>query len=142
MVNLFGADVIKNSSIDRRELAKIVFRDKKKLKKLCELVHPKVIEEIKKQCKKKKLVIVEAPLLIETGLAKIMDYIIVVKSSRNIRMARCIERGFTRKEFILREHNQMEPRKKLKYADFIINNDGDISGTEKQVLKIWSILNR
>ncbi len=123
----------------RRELAQVVFSDRKKLKILNKLVHPYIIREIKRLTKKtkKKIVIIDAPLLIEAGLDKEVDKLIVVKTSRRIQEARCVKKGFKKNDIRRRINRQLSLAKKERLADFIIDNNKSVSFTKNQVKKIW-----
>ena len=123
----------------RRELARIVFSDRKKLKILNKLVHPYVIREIKRAIKKtkKKIIIIDAPLLIEAGLDKDLDRLIVVKASRLVQEARCAKKGFTKIDIRRRINCQLSLAKKERLADFIIDNNKSVSFTRAQIKKIW-----
>ena len=76
----------------RKKLAKIVFKKKVYLELVCRVIHPLVIRKIKQRIKnltsKNKIVIIDAPLLIECGLEKIVDKLIVVKASREVQLKR------------------------------------------------------
>lgn len=126
------------------ELAQLVFRDNSYRKKLEAILHPEVIKELKKQLKhagkKHRCIFVEVPLLFEASLVSMFDYIVVVRARREQQLERLVKLGFTREEAIARINAQMPLSKKLKKADFIINN---ISGPEEvkgQALKVFEKL--
>jgi dephospho-CoA kinase len=119
----------------RKKLADIVFSDTKKLEKLNRIIHPEVRNEIKRELKrmKKSVIVIDIPLLIEAGMADLTNKIIVVKASRK----KIISRSKLDKRNVLkRMKSQMPLRKKLKYADYVINNNGTKNNTKKQVMKI------
>ena len=90
---------------------------------------------------KRRIVVVDAPLLIESDFYKEMDKIIVVKVHRTKELNRCIKLGFSKKEAFKRIKAQMPLRRKLGYADFIIDNNGSKSQTKRRVKEIWNKLN-
>ncbi len=141
---IIDADKIVHKFIDartRRKLAKIVFKRKVYLELLCKIIHPLVIKEIKRDLRKiksKKIVVVDAPLLIETGLHRIVDKLIVVKVNQHIQIQRAIRHTGLKKNDILRRIGfQMPLRKKIKLADWVVDNNGTISQTREQVIRIW-----
>lgn len=127
--------------IDRKALAGIVFSDKAKLKKLNAIIHPEVIRDIKKEIarsKKARVIVIDAPLLVEANAMSIVDMLVVVKSSRKAAITRCARKFGMKKEDVLRRIRcQMPLRDKVRLADFIVNNDGSRSQTKRQVAAIW-----
>lgn len=140
--SVFGIDIVaKSGDIDRRKLGNIIFSDKKCLKKLNAIVHPKVIKVIKQQiCKAAgdKVVVIDAPLLVEAGLVGLVDKLIVVKSSRRAQVERCVRKFNIKKEDVLRMmRSQIPVERKIKMADFVIDNNGTRAETKKCVIKVW-----
>lgn len=140
IVRYFGKGILKRSGqIDRERLGKIVFRDRSKLNLLNDLTHPEVVKEIRKIVRSKKRdVIVEAPLLIESGFYKEADKVILVSNKREQQVKRMAgKRGLTAEETIKRIRMQMPFKKKEAFADFIIDNSGSKRATLTQVKEIW-----
>lgn len=141
IVKEFGRDILVNNRIDRLLLAYEVFNHKKKLAKLNSIIHPIVIRQmdslVRKFNNKYKIIIVEAPLLFEAGLKNYFDYIAVVKTDKKTQIERAIQKtGLTKKDVLRRINSQMPIKKKLAYADFVIDNSGSIRKTSKQVENI------
>lgn len=119
---------------NRKKIADIVFDDKKKLQKLNKIVHPAVIRETKKIIKKKRgIIVLDVPLLFESKMDKLCDIVIVVRCKRNAQIRRS---KFSRKEVLRRLKRQIPMKKKLKYADYIVDNNKTKWKTEKRVKKI------
>ena len=141
IIGAFGSGVLnKNGNIDRRRLADMVFAIKGKLARLNKIVHPEVIEAIKRGITNaaEDIIIIDAPLLIEANLMKMVDYLMVVKASRKNQIKRCMKKfHITRHDVIKRSRHQIPVGRKIKMADFVIDNDGAMSDTRKQVKKIW-----
>jgi dephospho-CoA kinase len=137
----FGKDILgKHEYICRKKLSRIVFKDKSKLKLLNDLTHSEIIKEIKRiiKSKKEKAVIIDAPLLIESGFYKEVDKIILVANEKDEQVKRVREvRGISAKETLKRIRMQMPFNKKLAFADFIIDNSGSKTKTLTQVNEIW-----
>lgn len=117
---------------DRKTLAKIVFADKIKRKKLERLLHPLIWKEVKKRSKW--LTIVEVPLLFEAGWDKKVDAVIVVKCSKKEQLRRCPP------EFRNRIPAQMLLSKKIRKADHVIDSNGTKAKTFKQVKNVLAHL--
>jgi len=130
-------------TITRAGLAQQVFSSKPKLKKLNRIMHPAIIKEVKTRLRsiKSGLAVIDAPLLIEAGLDKIIDYLVVVRANRAAQFKRAGQKTkLTTEEIKLRISAQLTLSKKLEQADFIINNATTRNYTAKQVKKIMESL--
>ncbi|MBI2101313.1 dephospho-CoA kinase [Candidatus Woesearchaeota archaeon] len=142
LVRNFGSRILdKNKNIARQKLGNAVFRDKNKLKKLDSIMHSPIIEEIKnqikqvqKKCGKNAKIIIDAPLLLETKAKNLVDKVIVVKCSRENILKR--NKRFTRLQIEKILKAQMPLNEKLKYADFVVDNNKGLGHLERQVEKI------
>jgi len=135
----FGKEVLRGSAISRKKLGEVAFLGRKNIRKLCAIVHPAVIEKIKKEVKnsKREDVVIDAPLLIETGLHKAVDYVVVVTARPEKQILRGRRKGLT-KEAILRRSRFLVPiGKKIKCADFVVRNNKSKKSTRKKIYKIW-----
>jgi dephospho-CoA kinase len=115
----------------------------KLLRKLNRMVHPAVIASIRKIIAKSKktIFVLDAPLLIEAGLKKEVDILIVVKSARKEQIERLLKKGICNKAQVLKRiKSQMALSKKMRLADFIIDNNGSIDTTRMQVKRIYRAL--
>lgn len=141
IVRAFGKGILeKGGNIDRRRLADMVFANESRLKRLNRIVHPEVVKAIKNGALniKEGIVVVDAPLLIEAKLVSMVDYLVVVKSSRENQIKRCMKKFHIRKEDVLdRIGHQIPIGRKIRLADFVVDNDGTRSDTRRQVKKIW-----
>ena len=142
IIKLFGRDILdKRGEIDRGKLGRIVFSDAALLKKLVKIVHPPVIKYIERAVRsagKEDTVVIDAPLLIEARLGKLIDRLIVVKCSKRRQIARCQEKFCLQKKEILRRiESQIPLKRKIKMADFVIDNNQTRSNTKRQVRKVW-----
>ncbi len=149
ILNYFGNKILdKNKNIDRKKLSDIVFSDDKKLKRLNSIMHSIILNEIKNQiekiqnkCGDNTKVVIDAPLLLETKTKDLIDKIIVIKCTKNNILKRLNKKYPKEKiEKILKV--QMPLDKKLKYADFTVDNNKDLKHLEKQVKKIIEKLNQ
>lgn len=144
VIGLFGEDVLTGQGVDRRKLADKVFFDNGNLKKLCEVLHPLIISSIQQQAAQVEgdMIIVDAPLLIETGLKDFVDVIIVVTCGEETSINRAIDRGISREEAENILKNQMPVSEKEKFADYVINSDANLEITKEGVEKIWQNLQK
>ncbi|MFH1655324.1 MAG: dephospho-CoA kinase [Candidatus Omnitrophota bacterium] len=145
IIKFFGKDILnKNSTkINRRKLGQVVFQKQKSLRDLCKIIHPEVIRKIKKQLAgiKKKVVAIDAPLLVEAGFLNIVDRLIVVKASRKNQIKRIkIKMKLNSAEIQRRIDAQIPLRKKIKLADYVVDNNDNISFTKSQVKDIYKKL--
>lgn len=144
IVEYFGNDILNEDlTLNRQKLGELVFHDPKKLRKLNEIVHPEVFREDQRITDEilsknpRALIIKDIPLLTEAGAQKLVEKIIVVYASSQTQLERMIERGFNEEEARARIDAQAPLEEKLKYADFIIYNDGPLEDTRKQVAEIY-----
>ena len=144
IVSVFGPEILKkNKQIDRKTLAEIVFNGKQSLQKLCRISHPIIIAQIKNKLRqiKGRIAVIDAPLLIEAGLAKIVDKLLVVKINRKKQIERCAKQRKLSQAFVLKRIRlQMPMREKIKLANYVIDNNGTLSQTRDQVREIWRLV--
>ena len=136
---VFGAEILNAQGVDRAKLAGLVFDDPVKLKKLMEILHPRVKQEAVKFIAsngRSSLVVLDVPLLIESGWVGLVDLVLVVRARREQQLQRVRQRsGVRRREALDRIRCQMPLREKLQFADRCIDNTGTLAATEKQVEK-------
>ena len=142
IVAAFGPDVLgAGRRIDRTKLAAVVFGDTGRVRRLNRIVHPDVIAVIRRSLKKAgedDIVVIDAPLLVEAGLARTVDSLIVVTCPRNAQIARCMKKFcLGRQDVLKRIGNQIPMAKKVAMADFVIDNGKTKDGTRRQVKRIW-----
>jgi len=145
VVEQFGKRIVApDGTIDRRILGEIVFKEDPEARlKLNRLVHPAVIQRQQEWLNEMQqkdpdgVAIVDAALMIEVGTYKNYDKVIVVTCSPEIQKRRLLERsGLKEDEIDARIRSQMPMSEKVKYADFVIDNSGDLADTRRQVTEI------
>ncbi|HOW42174.1 MAG TPA: dephospho-CoA kinase [Candidatus Omnitrophota bacterium] len=136
----FGAGVVStDGQIDRQALSRIVFTDPVKLVRLNRIMHPAIIASMRRQIRRvtKGMVVLDAPLLFETGLDRMADAVIVVKASPARQRQRIKARdGLSGRQIALRIKAQIPLSEKIRRADFVIDNTGTKINTLKQVQHI------
>jgi len=142
IIKEFGEETYNEKGLDRAYLAKIVFKNKERLKALEALVHPQVFKDGERWYKEHSnspYTLRENALMFETGSYKQMDKTITVFAPVDIRIQRVMARDNTTKEAIeARMSKQMPEDEKLKLADFVIKNDNKTS-LIRQVYRLHEI---
>ncbi|MCR5482326.1 MAG: dephospho-CoA kinase [Clostridia bacterium] len=130
----FGQDVLCNDgTLDRKKLASIVFSDKEKKKRLDEIMHGRIRMIVEQKIEAyagegEKTVILDVPLLFETGMDNLCESVIVVDADEEVRIGRVVERDNTSAELVkARIRNQMSSEEKRRRADFVIDNSYGLS---------------
>jgi len=138
-------DCFVSGKIDRDLLANLVFNNSD-LDLIEEIIHPLVnngVQEFIKLHKSedKSLVVIEMPLLIETGTHRKCDVVILVTASEEIQKKRVLKRknmSIARFNFLI--SRQLPGDIKIKEADFVIDTEKDISEIKLQIIHIANTL--
>jgi dephospho-CoA kinase len=143
----FGPGVLfPDGQIDRQALADIVFADPSKLALLNEITHPAIFERIAdrlEECNARDLIVVlDAALLIETGLAATVDVLVVVHSDREVQIERLAAKGMREADARARIAAQLPPEQRLAKADTVVENVGSLEDLGKRVDELWDDLQR
>lgn len=120
-----GKDLYADGSLNRMELAKIIFNDRALLDKVNLLVHPAVFDRFRKWVKDQTApyIIMEAAILFESGASKFVDKVATVVAPVEQRIGRVIARNkLSRDQVMERMRNQMDDEMRIKLSDYIINN--------------------
>lgn len=145
VTNFFGQAILQaDGTLDRKKLGNIVFNDKEALKVLNDISHPEIrkqlserMNELEKQ-NPETLIVVDIPLLIESGLQSMFEQVVVVYVSRDIQKLRLMQRdGLSDDEAEARLHAQMDIEVKKTMADLVIDNSDSLATTERQVNELW-----
>ncbi|MED1490492.1 dephospho-CoA kinase [Bacillus smithii] len=149
IVETFGKDILlENGEINRPKLGDLVFRDEQKRLQLNSIVHPAVRKQMlleKEQAIRngKQTIFLDIPLLFESGLTWMVDKTIVVYVDENIQLQRLMKRnGLDKEAAEIRISAQMPLEEKASKADAVINNNGTITETKKQlehIIEIWAL---
>ena len=126
------------NTIERQELSKIVFNNKNELKKLENIIHPKLKEYVLncfKENKEENAVFISGALIYEAGFSGLFDKIIFVDTNKDTRLIRLMKRNsISKQEALLRINAQNNDYKNK--ADFIIENNSDIASLKKEVFEV------
>ena len=144
ILKVFGPGILIKGKIDHKKLGMIVFKNRGALKRLEKIIHPAVVKTIRDEINKYKknrksgVVVLDVPLLFESGLNRYADVVIVVKATQVQQIERAQKRlNINKKQALGRIRSQMPLSSKIRLADFIIDNRGNLKETKKQVEKIW-----
>ncbi len=127
------------AEVDRKRLAKIVFSDDMKLRQLENLIHPHIMRRIRifmnlHRQKNTPLIVLDIPLLFETGSANVLDGVAVVSAPEAVQKKRALARpDMTKLRLSVILHRQMPDAEKRKQADFIIPTGGSLRETTAEV---------
>ena len=137
----------KDGQIDRQALGKIVFAPApdgpRELKYLESLTHPRigrlVLERVGQLSEQGSAaaIVLDVPLLFESGWNKICDKTIFVDAERTLRESRAALRGWTPEDFARREAAQESLETKRTQADVVIDNSGTPQETQHQIDRVW-----
>lgn len=144
----FGSDVFRRSGIvDGNLLRERAFQTKASRKQLEDAVHPVLLRKVKaaiktwQKGKRKKIRILDIPLLFEVGMEDLMDRIIVVTAPKLLRWKRLSQyKNWDSKKCNQFERAQIPLQKKIGMADFVIDNSGSTLKTKRQVRGVWERL--
>lgn len=141
---LLGDNVFyKNSSLNKKKVADLIFKNDVLRYSLEDILHPLVFERIKIFLDKingDKIIIIEVPLLHERGYKDRFDKTITVYTNEEVALNRLEKDGTTREEALLRLKSQLPITKKVKQSDFVIDNNGPIEEAMAQVEIIYKKL--
>jgi dephospho-CoA kinase len=150
LVRAFGKEILQeDGSIHRRKLADKVFTDPEQRKVLNQILHPRIKEEMDRRTKEigqrdpEAIVVIDAPLLVELGVYRQVDQLIVVSSTQMQQMERLKERdGRSPEEALRLFSSQMPVEEKAKLADFVIRNEGSLEETKKRAKEVFKELKK
>jgi len=143
MVERFGPTIVRaDGTLDRQAVADIVFPDPAALADLNAIVHPAVgatlAERLAEQVGTDHVVILDVPLLVESGRDD-MAGIIVVDVDPETAVRRLVEhRGFSEHDARARISRQADRAARLARAGFVVDNEGDLEALEPQIEACWT----
>jgi dephospho-CoA kinase len=150
IIRAFGQEILQEDGcIHRKKLAGRVFADIKQRKRLNRILHPRIRKEMDRRAKEigqrdpEAIVVIDAPLLVELGNHRQMDKLIVVTSTRTQQIERLKDRdGANREEALKIVSSQMPLEEKLKFADFVIRNEGSLEETKRKAREVFGELRK
>ncbi len=145
IVQWLGEGVVaEDGSLDRQELAQIVFQDQKALSTLNSIVHSRVIQLFEErsnyilQKHPGAIQVWDVPLLIEAGMQDAVDITVVVVSSEENQLLRLSQRdGLKKNNAIDRVQSQLPMDQKIAVADYVLYNNSTLDDLQAQVDLLW-----
>jgi dephospho-CoA kinase len=147
LIAYFGPQIVgSDGKIDRRSLSKLVFGDddlsRQGLRYLESLIHPRTKQVIASQIvaavkSGAQAVVLDIPLLFESGWVNQCDEVWFVDTSRDIQLAEAHRRGWTQENLNRRQSSQLDAEEKRRLSTRIIPNHGTLEDLKLQVKKRW-----
>jgi dephospho-CoA kinase len=144
IVDAFGRQYVRDGRIDRKRLGDLVFKDDAARLRLNEIVHPRVREWMTARTAEAfdrgaQVVIQDVPLLFENGLEDLFSATVLVYARPQTQVERLVEqRGLSRDRAASILAAQMAIDEKRPLATFVIDNDGGLEETRRQVEEVWA----
>ena len=147
LVRNFGNEILENQnntsgkkSISRNKLRQTVFKEEKKVSVLNSIMHPPIVEEMRRQIEKLrksyKTVFVEVQLLFEAKLEKEFDIIVLVYADKKTQLERVLKRDGRKEEEVQQIINaQMDMTEKRRLSNYIIENNGNSEMLDLEIEK-------
>ena len=147
LVRNFGIEILESQnnisgkkSISRNKLRQTVFKEEKKVSVLNSIMHPPIVEEMRRQIeelkKSYKTVFVEVQLLFEAKLEKEFDIIVLVYADKKTQLERVLKRdGRSEGEVQQIINAQMDMTEKRRLSNYIIENNGDSEMLDLEIEK-------
>ena len=130
---------IKNKKQIKKSLKNLFLENKENIKKLEKIIHPLVRKKMKSftfKNKNKKLLFYEIPLLVESKLMKYFNIVIFIKAKKHLRLKRFKSKNGNKKLFNLLNNKQMNDVKKIKFCDYVVVNEKNLSILKKNLFAI------
>lgn len=145
VVGRFGREVLgPGGRIDRVALGKVAFADAAALRFLEQRIHPVVLAAIRRELATERrtrahaAVILDVPLLIESGLDALCTAVVFIETRRRDRTGRTVrDRGWTRDAVARRERFQISPAEKRRRAGFRVDNRGARAELAENVRRLF-----
>ncbi|WEV50568.1 dephospho-CoA kinase [Lactobacillus sp. ESL0731] len=143
VVQHFGKKFLNpDQTINRHQLGKVVFSNPEQLKILNKITHPLIFQTIQAKITQnkqagKQLIIVDAPVLFESGGQKYCDQTLLIAIPEEMQIERLMQRDqLTRQAALNRIKSQMPLAQKIKLADYVVTNTGTIEELEAKLAEL------
>jgi dephospho-CoA kinase len=142
----FGQELLvpQSMEIDRAALAEIVFNDHDKLAALNAIIHPvlfsAIADSVERLSHTDEIVVIDAAILVETGMDKNLDTLIVVHTDERLRRERLQKRGMSSADIESRMSSQASTVDLLAKADLVVCNNGSLEDLVREAERVWADL--
>jgi dephospho-CoA kinase len=148
IISLFGSDAYDSASgaLNRDYVASLAFGKRENILTLDSIVHPAVLKTVEEEIRtienkqKTGYLVVEAPLMFESGLNKKLNYVLTVAAEETLRIERTRNRSnLTEEQIRLRMDNQIPVEEAIAASDFVLHNNGSVDDLRRNVVFFHSI---
>lgn len=147
LVERFGQRIVAaDGSLDRSELGRIIFKDDAARRDLDAIMHPAIAALSRQELERARqraeaaatIVVYEAPLLFEAGAEERVDKVLVISVDEQIQLQRLMARDQC-DETTARQRiaAHMAQKEKIRRADYVIDNSGDMVTLRRTVLELY-----
>lgn len=139
----FGQELLlpQSMEIDRQALAEVVFNDHDKLSALNAIIHPilfsAIADSVERLSQTDEIVVIDAAILVETGMNKDLDTLIVVHTDERLRRERLRQRGLSSADIEARMSSQASAVDLLAKADIVVCNNGTLDELVREAERVW-----
>ena len=144
LVKIFGEGILAaDNTIDRKKLGAIVFGNDTELQKLDAVIHPRITEILRQRIdgyrrKGAKVIVLDAPVLFEANAEKLVDEVwVVVADEKSVVKRAAARTGLPEQQIRARIHSQLSNAERIKQAQVVIHNDGNIEQLKEKVRELW-----
>ena len=125
--------------VAHRAVAARIFTDRAEYQWCCALLHPLVMEDLERRVlalPRDRWAVAEIPLLFEAGRPWWVAAAVFVTAPRDVRLARCRQRGWDEAELERREGFFLPSGERMARSDFVLRNDGNLEALKAGILRI------
>ncbi len=147
VVATFGKDILTpTGEVDRKKLGEIVFGRPETLSRLNQIMHPRMYDMMKAQIEEYRrqrvdVVVLEAAILLEANWTSLVDEVWVTVAPEAMVLERLKkQRGLEEEQTLARIRTQLSSEERVKHANVVINNDGDLDEVKAKVEELWERL--
>jgi len=141
IIKVIGPDAFINSDLNSEYVAKRIFSSSELREQLNQIYLPVIKRKIQEFITKSTstIKIVESALLFECGLQHEFDNVVVVDCAESIRISRIMLRNphLTHEQIMSRIQAQMPQLEKVKLANHVISNNGNLQDLNSQVISLF-----
>lgn len=149
VVDQFGDEILAANSmeIDRARLASLVFDDRAKLAALNAIVHPVILDAVAEHLERLRdsdaIVVLDAALILETGLHEVVDVLVVVTAPEADRRTRLVrQRRMSLDDIAARMAAQTRAEDLVARADIVASNTGSLENLADEADRVWAELRK
>ncbi len=140
-----GVFRIMDGEVSREKLGKLVFSDAEELRKLNRILHPRMVERVKRNVRAWResedadpVFVIEGALLIEMRVSELCDHVVLVRVPREERLRRLARaRGWKDDELARREGAQLDDEARGARAGFVLENGSTLDELDRKLEALW-----